>query len=273
MNIRLIALDLDGTTMNSANSLSTNNKEAIEDAIDAGVEVVVASGRAFDSIAPEILDIRGLRYAISSNGAHITDRMKNVFIYSSYINPRTVDIAIELAKKENLMLEAFWNGKPFIGCDLYEDICLNGSVYRNKEYVMKTRNPVDDLLFFMQQHRTELENINFFFYEDARREAMVPILYRLPNCHVTSSVKNNIEVGGVNSTKAYALKILSEQLGIPREQIMSFGDAANDISMIEYAGFGVAVGNAWDEVKAAADYVAESNDDDGVARTIRKFVL
>ncbi len=273
MDIRLIALDLDGTTMNSANSLSTNNKEAIEAAIDAGVEVVVASGRAFDSIATEILDIRGLRYAISSNGAHITDRTKNGFIYSSYINPRTVDIAIELAKKENLMLEAFWNGKPFIGRELYEDICLNGSVYRNKEYVMKTRNPVDDLLSFMQKHRTELENINFFFYEDARREAMAPILYRLPDCHVTSSVKNNIEVGGVHSTKAYALKILSEQLGIPREQIMSFGDAANDISMIEYAGFGVAVGNAWDEVKAVADYVAESNDDDGVARTIRKFVL
>jgi Cof subfamily protein (haloacid dehalogenase superfamily) len=273
MDIRLIALDLDGTTMNSANSLSANNKQTIEAAIDAGVEVVVASGRAFDSIAPEVLAIRGLRYAISSNGAHITDRTKPGFIYSNYIDPTTVDAAIALAKKENLMLEAFWDGKPFIGQNLYDDICINGSVYRNKQYVMSTRNPVDNLLDFMQQHRTELENINFFFYDDARREEMMPVLYRLPDCHVTSSVKNNIEIGGLNSTKAHALKVLSTQLGIPREQIMSFGDAGNDISMIEYAGFGVAVGNAWDDVKAAADYISETNDEDGVAKTIRKFVL
>lgn len=102
---------------------------------------------------------------------------------------------------------------------------------------------------------------------------MRPRIQALPDCNVVSSVKNNIEIGGINSSKAHALEILSRKLEIPREGIMSFGDAGNDIPMIRYAGMGVAVGNAWDEVKAAADYVAESNDEDGVGRTIRRFAL
>ena len=125
----------------------------------------------------------------------------------------------------------------------------------------------------MLENREILENINFFFYGDDRLKEMRPKIQALPDCNVVSSVKNNIEIGGINSSKAHALEILSQKLEIPREGIMSFGDAGNDIPMIRYAGMGVAVGNAWDDVKAAADYVAESNDEDGVGRTIRRFAL
>ena len=224
MNIRLVALDLDGTTMNSDNRLSDYNRKTLEATVQAGIQVVVASGRAFDALPKEVLAIPGLQYAISSNGAHITDLTTGKFIYSSYITPTTVDRAIDLAVKEHLMVEAFCHGKPYISEALYEDIRVNGSVYRNKEYVMTTRTPIPD-------------------------------------------------IGGINSSKAHALEILSRKLEIPREGIMSFGDAGNDIPMIRYAGMGVAVGNAWDDVKAAADYVAESNDEDGVGRTIRRFAL
>jgi Cof subfamily protein (haloacid dehalogenase superfamily) len=273
MDIRLIALDLDGTTMRSNNTLSPYNQKAIEDAIGRGVEVVVASGRAFTSLPKEVMDIRGLRYAISSNGAHISDLRREGFIYSNYINAHTVDEAIRIADRENLMLEAFVDGRPYIERDLYEDVRIRGSMYRDSDYVLNTRTPVEDLLSFMTKHRNCLENINFFFYDDKRLEEMKPQIYGLPNCHVTSSVRNNIEVGGAHSTKAYALQQLSESLGILPEQIMSFGDAGNDIPMIQFAGFGVAMGNAWDEVKEAADYVAPSNNEDGVGKTIRKFIL
>lgn len=273
MDIRLIALDLDGTTMNSGNQLSPYNRKAIEDAIAAGIEVVVASGRAFTSLPKEVLEIQGLRYAISSNGAHISDLRREGFLHSSFIDGKTVDEAIRIAKQEELMLEAFCDGHPYIERSLYEDVRVRGSMYRNQDYVIKTRTPIDDLLSFMAKHRDVLENINFFFYDDAKLERVKPMLYGLPNCHVTSSVRNNIEVGGIHSTKAFALKRLAQDLDILPSQIMSFGDAGNDILMIQYAGFGVAMGNAWGEVKAAANYVAPSNDEDGVGKTIRKFLL
>lgn len=171
------------------------------------------------------------------------------------------------------MVEAFCHGKPYISEALFEDIRVNGSVYRNKEYVMTTRTPIPDIFGFMRKNREILENINFFFYGDDRLKEMRPRIQALPDCNVVSSVKNNIEIGGINSSKAHALEILSQKLEIPREGIMSFGDAGNDIPMIRYAGMGVAVGNAWDDVKATADYVAESNDEDGVGRTIRRFAL
>lgn len=273
MKIQLIALDLDGTTMNSANRLSAYNRKALEEAIASGVNVVVASGRAFDSLPQEVLKIPGLRYAISSNGAHITDLSSGEYIYSSYLEAETVELAIQLAQNENLMVEAFCDGKPYIQEELYEDIRVNGSVYRNQEYVLTTRKPVADIYRFMADHRDELENINFFFYDEKRLLEMSPKIHALPQCNVVSSVKNNIEIGGLGSSKAKALEVLSSKLEIPREEIMSFGDAGNDIPMIRYAGWGVAMGNAWDDVKAAADYIAESNDEDGVGRTIRKYVL
>lgn len=273
MNIQLIALDLDGTTMNSANRLSEYNRKTLEETIASGVNVVVASGRAFDSLPQEVLEIRGIRYAISSNGAHITDLTSGEYIYSSYLDAKTVDLAIHLARSENLMVEAFCDGKPYIAEELYEDIRVNGSVYRNQEYVLTTRKPVADIFLFMENNRDRLENINFFFYDENRLREIKPKIQALPDCNVVSSVKNNVEIGGLDSSKAKALEVLSCKLEIARENIMSFGDAGNDIPMIRYAGFGVAMGNAWDEVKNAADYVAESNDEDGVGRTIRKYVL
>lgn len=163
MDIRLVALDLDGTTMNSDNRLSDYNRKSLEAAVQAGIQVVVASGRAFDALPKEVLSIPGLQYAISSNGAHITDLTTGKFIYSSYITPTTVDRAIDLAVKEHLMVEAFCHGKPYISEALYEDIRVNGSVYRNKEYVMTTRTPIPDIFGFMRENREILENINFFF--------------------------------------------------------------------------------------------------------------
>jgi len=273
MNIKLIAMDLDGTLMNSSNCLSEYNRQALQDALACGISIVVASGRAFTSLPKVVLGIKGMQYAITSNGAHITDLRTNQFIYSSYIAPEAVDAAIELAEREKLMLEAFCDGQPYIQRNLYEDIRINGSVYRNKEYVLTTRKPMDDLAGFMRERRNTLENINFFFYDTDRLEKVRPMIEAIPNTHVTSSVKNNVEMGSAHSTKAEALIILAKKLGLPRDGIMSFGDAPNDIPMIQYAGFGVAMGNAWDEVKAEADYIAETNDENGVGRTIRKYAL
>ena len=138
---------------------------------------------------------------------------------------------------------------------------------------MKTREPLSDILGFMKEHRDSIENINFFFPTVEEREKWQPVIESIPNSTVLSSLPNNVEVGGKNTNKSMALKFLMEGLGLEYSHLMCAGDAPNDIPMIRDAGIGVAMGNAWDQVKEAADYITDTNVNDGVARAIEKFVL
>jgi hydroxymethylpyrimidine pyrophosphatase-like HAD family hydrolase len=104
-------------------------------------------------------------------------------------------------------------------------------------------------------------------------EAARPIINAIENATITSSFPNNLEVGGPNTSKKTALIWLMNELGINSEELMCCGDAPNDIQMAEFAGIGVAVANAWGGLKDHVDYITESNDDDGVALAIEKFVL
>lgn len=273
MDIRMIALDLDGTTMNSDNRLSDYNREALEDAIRSGIDVVVATGRTYNSLPKEVFTIEGLRYAVTSNGAFITDIITGECLRANYIRPDSLRQAIDVAKKYDIEIEVFCKGQAYDTADAHEEILKGNRPYRNIEYIRTTRIPMDDLYSFIEAHDEYIENINFNFPSDERAEEIRPELEAIPHISTTSSLRLNIEVGGEGSTKSEGVKILMEELGHKRENVMSFGDAMNDIPMIEFAGFGVAVGNAWDVVKEAADYVAESNDEDGVGRTIRRFAL
>lgn len=273
MDIRMIALDLDGTTLNSDGRLSDINKETIEEAIDKGIHVVVASGRVLAALPEEVVNIKGLQYSITSNGARVTDLKRGESIYDNCISCEVIDRVVEIALDRGLSLEAFWDDTAYIDAVFYRDIEQNGCPFRNREYVLRTRNPRDDFYEAMMANKNKIENINIFFDDLEYLESMRGVFETIPNCTITSSIKNNIEVGGATTSKADAVEHLAGMLGVESENIMCFGDAPNDIKMIEYAGFGVAVGNAWGGTADHADYVAESNDDSGVGLTIRKFAL
>jgi Cof subfamily protein (haloacid dehalogenase superfamily) len=273
MDIRLIALDLDGTTLDSKARLTEENRSALEEAIDKGILVAIASGRVLTSIPEEVRSIKGLNYVISSNGARITDLRTGENVYSNCIAPDAVEQIIGMATVHHLQLEAFWDDRAYIDAELYKETDERGSAYRRREYVLRTRTPLKDLYDRMREVGDRVENVNIFFDEPETAEVLRPIAMRIPNVTVTSSIRNNIEFGGATTSKSNAIRFLAEMHGISREQVMCFGDAPNDIAMIEYAGFGVAMGNAWGGTKDHADYIAETNDESGVGKTIRKFCL
>ena len=115
------------------------------------------------------------------------------------------------------------------------------------------------------------ENINIFFENKDKLEATRMIVNEYDDANITSSVPNNIEIGGVGSSKSKAISELLRILSIDRSDLLCCGDAANDIPMIELAGVGVAMENAWDIVKAHADYVTDTNVNGGVGKAILKF--
>ena len=171
------------------------------------------------------------------------------------------------------MFESFTAGRAYIGKDYYEKVCNGGLDYRSRKYVEETRTPVDDIFRFTLDHKYRIENLNVFFSTPEQKAEFRPLLEAIPNARLTSSLPSNYELGGCGVSKGAALKYLIDMLGIDRKEVLAAGDSPNDIAMLELAGVSVAVDNAEPEVKETASYTAPSNDEDGVAEAVERFVL
>lgn len=272
-NIKVVALDLDGTTFNSAGDISERNVRAIEDAAAKGVHVVISTGRAYSSLPDHIKTVKGVEYAITSNGAHVNIVSTGEPVYNDFLDPDAVAEVARLKVLTGADIEVFIKGVAYVDDSYYQDVKENGCDYRNAEYVLWSRRPVSDVSALMLENRNEIENINFIYPTLEMLEEARPLVNDIKNATITSSFPNNLEVGGPHTSKKTALSWLLGRLGTDSEELMCCGDAPNDIAMIEMAGIGVAVGNAWGGLKDHADYISGTNDDDGVAQAIEKFVL
>lgn len=271
--IKIIALDLDGTTVKKDGSIGELTKDAINSSVKRGIEVCVCTGRSLNAVPRSIYELGNIRYIASSNGARITDIIKEETVYQNFLNPNAVEFILDLTVKEDLMLEVFINNQAYIDERLYREIEKNGCMYRNREYVIKSRKPVKDIINFAKENKNKIENINIFFSDLDRLEEIGPMVNKVSHATITQSFPNNIEIGGENTSKKTALSFLVDKFGVTSRELMCIGDAPNDRPMIEFAGIGVAMGNAWDEVKKVADYITDDNSNDGVGKAICKFIL
>ena len=272
-NITTVALDLDGTTFNSAGDISEENVRALEEAAAKGVHIIVSTGRSYSSLPDYIKNVRGIEYAITSNGAHVNIMATGEQIYSDYLDPAAVREIAELKDETGADIEVFIDGRAYVDQSYYDDVKENGCAYRNAEYVLWSRKPVPDVSALMLENSKEIENVNFIYETLEMLEDARPKVNAIKNATITSSFPNNLEVGGPHTSKKTALTWLLEELKASADELMCCGDAPNDIAMIEMAGIGVAVANAWGGLRDHADFMTASNDDDGVAKAIDKFVL
>ncbi len=273
MNIKMIALDLDGTTLTSSREITDRTLEAFRRAADKGVHIVVSTGRPFTSLPDNITSVPSIEYAVTSNGAHINYVSTGESVYDSYLSKAAIDRITELYEKFDVQLEIFFDGQAYMDADFYEHIRKYGCEYRSAEYLLWSRRPLENIVEVMRKNADRIENVNFSFRTSELLEAARSEIEAIPEATVTSSFPNNLEIGGPGTSKKAALAELTRRLGIDRSELMCCGDAPNDIAMLEFAGLGVAVGNAWGGTKDHADYVTGTNDEDGVAQAIEKFVL
>lgn len=273
MTIKLIALDLDGTTLNKEGKITPKTRNALEKAIDKGVKVVIATGRCFDALPVEMIDFPGLRYAITSNGAQIRDMKTGETLYRNCIDEHAIGAIADTLEDHDHMMEVFVDGKAYIEKKWYDDVLEGNTIHRSKDYVLRTRRPTEGLMNFMRRNELCIENINIFFDSMEDKAAMWEVLITLEDVTLTSSFDNNWEIGGATTSKGAAVEALCEQLDIHKDHVMACGDSPNDGSMLKVAGFPVAVGNAKDVIKELAIFVSGTNEEDGVATAIEKFVL
>lgn len=273
--IRMIGLDLDGTALNDRKELSVPVRKAIKDALDAGIVVLVATGRPWMGVPEELRYFPGMRYALTSNGARILEVAGNRsrVLIEHLLSPELAEKTLEICSKYDTLQEIYYDGQgyaPADGMDHVEKYHRNPAMC---EYMKKTRIQVDDILQFAVRENRAMDKVQALFADmDERRQAWKE-LEQIPGLALVGSLKYNIEINAEGVDKGKGLLDLAQVLGIKREEIMACGDGDNDIAMLREAGLGIAMANAEDDVKAAADYVTLSNEEDGVAEAIYKFAL
>ena len=271
--IKLVALDLDGTLVNTEKKVPEGNYQVLKQCEKAGIQIVPATGRAVGGIPPMIRELPGANYAITTTGAVIADLKNNRIIKNCGLSNEMVLRILNIAKKYHAASDPYVNGRGITepaSIDHMDEFGLNPAM---QQLVRDTRDVVPNVMEYMKTTGADAEKINIFMADLDEKEILRKELMAIPELSISSSMYNNLEVNAKGADKGSALLWLADYLGIAREETMSFGDGENDIPMIQAAGIGVAMENALDTVKAAADMITLKNDEDGVAAAIRKIIF
>ena len=273
-DIRIIALDLDGTLLNSNKELTPANYAALEKAAAAGIEIVPTTGRFYGGMPEAIRNLPFVHYAITINGAQVYDIRKDCAVAKAEL---PVDLAVEIM--------AYLDTLPVI-YDCYMDnwgwmtraMWEKAEEFAPNEHYLKMirelRQPVPELKDHLLKTGHDVQKVQLFAKDMLlHRELMRILPTRFLQTAISTSAGNNIEINDRHANKGEAIGQLAAYLGCDISQTMSFGDGLNDLSMIRAAGVGVAMANACEEVLAAADEMTLDCDHDGVAAGIEKFIF
>ncbi|WP_350254915.1 phosphoglycolate phosphatase [Bacillus halotolerans] len=242
VNIKLIAIDMDGTLLNDEQLISDENRNAIREAEDKGVYVVISTGRTLMTCRELAESLKLSSFLITANGSEIFDSNFNL-VERKLLHTDHIKMMWDLRNKHNTN---FWASTV-------------NKVWRGE----------------FPENITDHEWLKFGFdiEDDDIRNEVLAELRKNKELEITNSSPTNIEVNALGINKAAALAKVSEKLGFTMENVMAMGDSLNDIAMIKEAGLGVAMGNAQDVVKETADWITDTNIEDGVAKAIRHWVL
>ena len=273
MAIRLIALDLDGTLLTSEKTISPEDRAAVEEAIARGVLVVPVTGRPAQGVPKEVLELPGVRYVVSSNGATIRDIQTGQALLETHLEAETALAVLSASNHVTMIREAFRAGVGYLSqadydilCDRYEGAML--------AYVLDTRQVVPGTLEeFLRDDPRPIEELFFLTDSEETKWDLQTVLSALPGISFADPFPRDLEVMAGGIDKGEGLRFLLDRLGITPEETMALGDGGSDLPMLRAAGIGVAMGNSIETVKAGADWVTGSCDENGVAQAIYQFVL
>ncbi|MBW7572845.1 Cof-type HAD-IIB family hydrolase [Caproiciproducens faecalis] len=273
MDIRLIALDMDGTVLKTDKTMSPKTAQTLRAAADSGIMLVPATGRMRGMIPREMLDVGTISYAITSNGASIIDLEKDREIYANQMTLEDSRRIIDFLMPYDVMVEAYAEGRSYVDNRHYSLLStFKGYPKLLMDLILQYQTFVDDLPGFLKKNRLCLEKINIPYMGTEVREELAEKLEAMKEYSITASFGNNLEINAASASKGDALSHLCQKLGIAPEQVMAFGDERNDLEMLKFAGCGVAMGNGHEDVRQVADYVTLTNEEDGVADAIEKLL-
>ena len=268
MRYKMIVLDLDGTLTNNKKEITPRTKQALMQAQAAGVHVVLASGRPTYGIVPlaEELKLKGNRgYILAFNGGKIIDCTNNEVLFEQKLDEQLVPILFQEAKKAGMEILTY-QGEG-IAATNKDDEYVQHEAFINKMPVTQYDDFLNQLVYPINKclivgNPTSLHELEIRLAKELEGKMDV---YR--------SADFFLECVPLGIDKARALDRLISSLGISREEVIACGDGYNDLSMIRFAGLGVAMANAAKDIQSEADFVTLSNEEDDVAHVIEHFIL
>lgn len=270
--MKLIAIDLDGTLLDSQKRLSYKNETVLKECIENGIWIVPCTGRIWGGVPDFLRDFPGIRYAITTNGAIIEDVIERVTLDEHKMSCELAMDILLMARRFHTMYDAYVGGRAFGEERFMDHMEEYGIAPLIQKMVRNTRASVPDVREELRKLGEPVEKINYFFGDMAERTRAREALNARGDVIVSSSFSNNLEINALGATKGEAILRLAAILGLRPEETMGIGDGGNDATMMQMAGIGVAMGNAEDSIKELAGYITLTNDEDGVASAIERLV-
>ncbi|KXT75000.1 Hydrolase (HAD superfamily) [Streptococcus sp. DD10] len=268
--IKLLALDMDGTLLNSAKKISKTNIEAIHKAIKKGVQLVLCTGRPLFGVKPyyeQLGLVEKNGFAIVNNGCSIHETLNWDLIDWEELTLEDIQFLESLAKQSQVQLTLIDEEHYFVLGG-----AANSIIEADAKLVFTT--PTEISLSDIKKHQYTLFQAMFLGTESQVDDFESRFAHIIANRF--SGVRSQpviYEAMPSGITKASALARLAQKMGLESNEVMAIGDADNDIEMLEFAGLSIAMGNASNHVKQFADYITDSNDNHGVAKAIEKHIL
>lgn len=265
---KLIALDMDGTLLNEKKEISKRTKDAIREARNRGVYIVLASGRPLEGLTKSLEELELISdddYVLSYNGCLVQNTKTRDIISEFTLKGSDLEYLHDLSKNANVNIHSFSKDRGLM-------------TPKHSKYTQVEADINDIKINVVDHSNIDPEEVIIKIMMIDEPEVLDAGIKKLPSeiyekYSVAKSTPYFLEFFNTGADKGQALKKLAEHLGIKQEEVIAMGDAMNDYQMIEYAGMGVAMGNATDKIKEISNHITDTNDNDGVAKAIEKFIL
>lgn len=264
MAIKLVAVDMDDTLLDDTLQVSQRTCEAIGKAQEQGVIVTIATGRMFSSVVPFAKQLNIQVPVISYNGGMVRHPVSKEMVFHQSLDENSAGKIVEIFRERGWYLQSYMNDELYVveRCEkarFYENLLGIRAVVMGDEFYAMKHEPTKMLSLAEPHEIKEIQKI-------VDKELGTKIFS-------TTSKAHFLEITHPKVNKGHALAVLAEKLMIRQDEIMTIGDSNNDYPMIEYAGFGIAMGNASDRIKKIAQAITADNNHHGVAEAIEKYAL
>lgn len=263
MDVQLIAVDMDGTLLDDNSRVGEENLKAIRRLSQRGIYVVPVTGRTYNEIPAEMREEVCVKYFVFSNGSGIYERDRGV-LYSSTIQRDTAVAVYSLLSSYETFIEIYsggcpWSDKNKMNKESFDYYKINS---RFQQIIMERRRQADDFATMLETESLKPELFDAFFKNmDERAECLERMKNQYPELEIVSSMGNNLEIMNRGTNKGTGLKKLCDMISLDIGKTLALGDSKNDMDMFKAAGVSYAVSNACEEIKAAANGIICSNNE------------
>ncbi|MCH1983854.1 HAD family hydrolase [Ruminococcus sp. OA3] len=273
MNVKLTAIDLDGTLLRDDCTVSKSSLDTIRRALDAGHCIVPTTGRSFENARSEIFhDFDDIPYFINANGTVVTDGRTREILYIKGFPPGIASRIYRLCKKYKTYIEPYAGLQAYMETEGIRHLFASGLPESYCTQLMRSNIECADLSALMDDTQVPVSKFHIVCEDPEEKVRLRQELAEIPKLNPISVVEQNLELVYGKLSKRDGLSFLAERLGVLPSEVLAFGDSNNDYEMMEWAGYSVAMKNASQRIKNVSKYETDTNNKDGVAKALTSFL-